>query len=134
MDTEANEVVWRDTLSGSSRRPDRPAEADHRAPESGPPAAPRCDVGGSEGATRPKNPEAYDLYLRSAALSRDVEPNADALAMLERAVGLDPSYAPAWTALVERYYFDGQYGGGGLPGLRARPDGRWSGRSRSIRT
>jgi len=33
--------------------------------------------------------------------------------MLERAVGLDPSYAPAWGNLGRRYYLDSQYGGGG---------------------
>ncbi len=35
--------------------------------------------------------------------------------MLERSVGLDSSYAPAWNALADRYYFYAQYGGGGLP-------------------
>ena len=33
--------------------------------------------------------------------------------MLERSVGVDPSYAPAWEALGLRYYFDGTYGDGG---------------------
>ena len=33
--------------------------------------------------------------------------------MLERAVGIDPSYAPAWEALGLRYYYDGSYGDGG---------------------
>jgi hypothetical protein len=33
--------------------------------------------------------------------------------MLERAVGIDPSYAPAWEALALRYYFDASYGDGG---------------------
>ena len=30
--------------------------------------------------------------------------------MLERAVGLDPAYAPAWTALGQRYLYESQYG------------------------
>jgi eukaryotic-like serine/threonine-protein kinase len=64
-------------------------------------------------ATKPKNPEAYDLYLRSAAVPHDPEPNKDAIAMLERSVGLDPTYAPAWDALGLRYYYDSQYSGGG---------------------
>jgi tetratricopeptide (TPR) repeat protein len=46
-------------------------------------------------------------------MPHDAAPNKDAIAMLERAVGLDPSYAPAWGALGLRYYFDSQYGGGG---------------------
>ncbi|MFZ0312909.1 MAG: hypothetical protein WAL85_09400 [Candidatus Korobacteraceae bacterium] len=33
--------------------------------------------------------------------------------MLERSVGLDPTYAPAWGNLGRRYYLDSQYGGGG---------------------
>ena len=33
--------------------------------------------------------------------------------MLERAVGIDPSYAPAWEALGLRYYYDGEYADGG---------------------
>jgi TolB-like protein len=56
-----------------------------------------------EAATRPKSEEAYDLYLRSIALPHDVAPNKEAIAMLERAVGIDPSYAPVWDALGLRY-------------------------------
>ncbi len=63
--------------------------------------------------TRPKNQEAYDLYLRSLAMSHDPQPNKQALAMLEQAVSLDPSYAPAWEALGPRYYYDSTYSGGG---------------------
>ncbi len=37
--------------------------------------------------------------------------------MLERAVGIDPSYAPAWMALGQRYYYDGRYGNGGKSAL-----------------
>lgn len=66
-----------------------------------------------ETATKPKNSEAYDLYLRSAAVPHDPEPNREAIAMLERSVGLDPGYAPTWDALGLRYYYDSQYGGGG---------------------
>ena len=64
-------------------------------------------------ATHPKNEEAYDIYLRSIAVSHDPQPNKDAIAMLERAVGMDSTYAPAWDALAHRYYYDSQYGGGG---------------------
>jgi eukaryotic-like serine/threonine-protein kinase len=63
--------------------------------------------------TRPKSEEAYDLYLRSIAIPHDVAPNKDAMSILERAVGIDPSYAPAWEALGVRYYYDGTYGDGG---------------------
>lgn len=70
-------------------------------------------AGSMETATKPKNPEAYDLYLRAAAVSHDSGPNKQAIKMLERSVALDPSYAPAWDALGFRYYYDSQYASGG---------------------
>jgi serine/threonine protein kinase len=69
--------------------------------------------GAVETASRPKSQEAYDLYLHSLALPHDPGPNKDAIAVLEHVVGVDPSYAPAWEALGQRYYFDSTYGGGG---------------------
>lgn len=66
-----------------------------------------------ETATRPKNAEAYDLYLRSSAIPHDPAPNLEAIKNLQRSVGLDPTYAPAWDALGLRYYYDSQYGNGG---------------------
>jgi len=62
--------------------------------------------------TRPTNEEAYDLYLRSVAIAHDGTANRDALRMLERSVGLDPNYAPAWSALGKRYYYEEEYGPG----------------------
>src|SRR5581483_2650631 len=59
--------------------------------------------GAIETASRPKNQEAYDLYLRSVAQPHDTKPNKEAIRMLEWAVGIDPSYAPAWEALGQRY-------------------------------
>ena len=71
-------------------------------------------AGTLESATsRPKNQQAYDLYLRSVAVPHDPGPNKEAIKMLEWSVGIDPSYAPAWEALGQRYYFDSAYGGGG---------------------
>jgi serine/threonine protein kinase/TolB-like protein len=70
-------------------------------------------TGALETATRPKDAEAYDLYLRSAAVPHDPGPNKEAIAMLERSVGLDAGYAPAWDALGLRYYYEATYGGGG---------------------
>ena len=63
--------------------------------------------------TPPKNPEAYELYLRSVPIPHDEKPNKEALALLEKAVGMDPTYAPAWQALGLRYYYDSQYSSGG---------------------
>jgi tetratricopeptide (TPR) repeat protein len=69
---------------------------------------------GTESASaRPTNAEAYDLYLRSAAAPYDAAPNKQAIAMLERCVGLDPSFGRAWAALGLRYSYDSQYSDGG---------------------
>ena len=66
-----------------------------------------------ETGTRPKNQGAYDLYLRSVPISHDAIPNKQAIPELERAVGMDPTYAPAWEALGLRYYYDADYSTGG---------------------
>lgn len=68
-------------------------------------------------ANKPRNDEAYSVYLRALALSTDPQPNAQAIELLERAVQLDPTYAPAWANLSERYYFAFQYA---LAGEEAR--------------
>ena len=62
--------------------------------------------------TRPTNEEAYDLYLRSVALAHDGDQNREAVRMLERSVGLDSTFAPAWSALGKRYYYEEEYGPG----------------------
>lgn len=69
-------------------------------------------TGVNEKGTRPTNEEAYDLYLRSVALAHDGDQNKQAVRMLERSVGLDPAFAPAWSALGKRYYYEEEYGVG----------------------
>lgn len=92
---------------------DRHEAADYGEGASGSGSGARSGADSAEGATHPKNEEAYDLYLRSIALPHDPAPNKDAIAMLERAVGLDPAYAPAWCALGRRYHYDSAYSNGG---------------------
>src|SRR5581483_7808028 len=67
----------------------------------------------SEAGTRPKNAEAYDLYLRSIAIPHDPVPNKEAITLLEAAAKLDPKYASVWDALGKRYYYDAAYSDGG---------------------
>ena len=67
---------------------------------------------------RPRNAEAYGLYLKSLANSRDPGPNREAIAMLQRASELEQEHADTWAALAARYYDDGHYGGGGSDVLR----------------
>jgi serine/threonine protein kinase len=77
---------------------------------------PRLGVtGGGQIATgsRPKNAEAYDLYLHALALPHDPGPNKDAIAVLQRVVEMDPDYAPAWGELGIRAYYDATYSDGG---------------------
>jgi serine/threonine protein kinase len=69
--------------------------------------------GAVETASRPKNQQAYDFYLRSVAQPHDPAPNKEAIKLLEWAVGIDSSYAPAWEQLGQRYYYDSTFGGGG---------------------
>jgi TolB-like protein len=69
--------------------------------------------GAVESASRPKNQQAYDFYLRSVAVPHDPKPNKEAIKMLEWAVGIDPSYAPAWEQLGLRRYYDSVFAGGG---------------------
>jgi hypothetical protein len=46
-------------------------------------------------------------------MPHDPSPNKEAIAMLERSLGMDASYAPAWEALGVRYYYDTTYSNGG---------------------
>lgn len=68
--------------------------------------------GAGENGTHPNNEEAYDLYLRSVALAHDGDQNREAVRMLERSVALDSTFAPAWSALGKRYYYEEEYGPG----------------------
>jgi len=121
MATGDNRIVWRDTLNGSAA--DLIPLQQQITARLNEGLLPLLGTGGvaAAGATQPKNPEAYALYLRNAAFSRDPKPNKEAIPLLERSVALDPTFAPAWSALADRYYFDGSYGDGGQRALdRAR--------------
>jgi len=48
-------------------------------------------AGDPRGPNRPRNDEAYSLFLRAAAISHDSAPNSEAITMLERAVALEPT-------------------------------------------
>jgi len=113
IDVENNRTLWRDTMTVAA--PDLIAMRGEITAKVRQGLVPALGAGtnSADGATRPKNEEAYDLYLRSIALPHDPAPNKDAISMLERAVGLDPSYAPAWGALALRYHYDSAYSDGG---------------------
>jgi TolB-like protein len=112
VDVANNRSVWRDTIDVSAS--DKIAMREQITAQVRQGLVPV--LGGSasgDAGSRPKSEEAYNLYLRSIAIPHDVGPNKNAIAMLEHAVGIDPSYAPAWEALGLRYYYDAAYGGGG---------------------
>jgi len=113
IDTESNRVLWRDTSRASPT--DLIGLRDQISSHLRQGLFPILGAANASGrtATPPKNPEAYDLFLRASALSRDPAPSKQAIPMLERAVTLDPLYAPAWNELGNRYYFDGEYSDGG---------------------
>jgi len=74
--------------------------------------------GAVEAGSAPANRDAYDMYLRTLAIPREVKSNKDAIAILEKVVSLDPNYAPAWEVLGRRYYFDSIYADGGEAGYQ----------------
>ena len=113
VDVANNRVVWRERLSAPSL--DMIAMREQITSKVRQGLLPVLGVGAEpvESGTHPTNQVAYDLYLHSLAVPHDEKPNKEAIAMLERAVGLDPTYAPAWQSLGIRYYFDSQYSSGG---------------------
>jgi eukaryotic-like serine/threonine-protein kinase len=121
VDISDNSTLWRDTMTVAAR--DMIAVRGQITARVRQGLVPALGAGmdSGEAGTHPKNEEAYDLYLRSISVPHDPAPNKEAIAMLERAVGLDPAYAPAWDSLGHRYSFDAAYSNGG-EAMRARSD------------
>jgi tetratricopeptide (TPR) repeat protein len=114
IDVKDNRLIWHGTISvPADNRLQMLQELKDEVRQELLPYVTGAAAGGIETATRPQNAEAYDLFLRSVAVPHDPEPNREAISMLERSVGLDPGYAPAWDALGLRYYFESTYGSGG---------------------
>ncbi len=115
IDVKANRVLWRKTLKveGRDLTPIQEQLANEVRQGLLPALGGVTTAGSRAGPAPSKDSEAYDLYLRSTAISNDAEPNREAIAMLERTVAIDPEYAPAWDALGRRYYYESEYGGGG---------------------
>ena len=112
MDVAKQEVIWRTSLEVPSADVLKLHEDISTSLEKG--LLPSLGIVASElSATKPKNQQAYDLYLRSQDPAYDIEHNKQAIALLEKSVALDPGYAPAWVALGSRYYTEADAVAGG---------------------
>jgi TolB-like protein/tetratricopeptide (TPR) repeat protein len=113
IETGTDKLLWQANLTGSTQ--DLIALQQQMAKQVREGLLPMLGAasGFLETSTRPSNQEAYELYLRSVALSHDAAPNREGIKALERAVELDPNYAPAWEEVGQRYYYDSTYSNGG---------------------
>ncbi len=112
IDVEGQSVVWRDSVLAGVEDLLSLRQAVSDTVLSG--LMPTLDPGATAASTGtlPTSEEAYDHYLRSLAMSSDPAPNSEALALIQRAVELDPNFAPAWGELARRLHFLAMYGGG----------------------
>ena len=115
VDVDKNNVVWRESIEAPSE--DLIAMRNEMSNRVRSGLLPRLNISETPETNRPHNDEAYALFLRASAMSSDPTPNKQAITLLERAVKLDPSYAPAWSLLAHRYYYDGQYSDGGMAAI-----------------
>jgi serine/threonine protein kinase len=117
VDVEADRLLWRETIAAPAA--DSIALRDRLTSQIRDGLLPALGATASTAfQARPRNAEAYAVYLESLAISTEPGPNREAIAMLERASEVDPDYAATWASLGIRYYHDGHYGGGGIEALR----------------
>ena len=133
IDVERNRVLWSDTiLVATDALVTLQSEIATRLQRDFLPAFGVTPAAASrENPPRPANSEAYELYLRSVAMGMDTRPNVAAIEMLDRALQLDPAFAPAWMHLGRRHYLDASFGDGGVEATR-NPKRPISARWRSI--
>ncbi|HJT17111.1 MAG TPA: protein kinase, partial [Thermoanaerobaculia bacterium] len=115
IDVGRNAVLWRDSIDVAGE--DLVSMRNELSQRIRSELFPRLNIRDAAAESRPKNDEAYSLYLRAVAMSNDPAPNKQAIAILERAVQLDPTFAPGWSLLGHRYYYDGEYSDGGEAAL-----------------
>ena len=117
VEVDGNRLLWRDSIA--ARTDDPLAVRDQLISLIRNGLLPALGTGAPTPThARPRNADAYAVYLKSLAISSDPAPNREAIAMLERASAIDPDYADMWVSLADRYYYDGHYGGGGRGALR----------------
>jgi tetratricopeptide (TPR) repeat protein len=111
--TARQEVVWRSSVEAESGDLLALREAVTVALRKG--LLPALGIPGAElSVTKPKNEEAYNLYLRSQdERYLNGANNKDPIALLQQSLALDSGYAPAWVAIGERYYDESDKAAGG---------------------
>jgi serine/threonine protein kinase/Flp pilus assembly protein TadD len=115
IDVETNGVLWRDQMEAPAQSMIATQVQISLRLRWG--LVPALGASATESLTKPKNEEAYDLFLRGTALAFDLKSIQQAIQMLERAVKLDPDYAPAWHALALAYSREAHYTNGGQGSL-----------------
>ena len=111
IDVESNRVMWGETFRTLAQDwVGMEAQIQKRVRERMIPLL-GLTITSTEAGIRPRNSEAYELYLRSVVYPNSN--NKQPITMLERAVLLDSSYASAWAALGRRYYFRATFEDGG---------------------
>jgi DNA-binding winged helix-turn-helix (wHTH) protein/TolB-like protein len=121
VDTDQNRIVWQDNFEVATTN--LLAMQEQIAAISHGQLAHALGVPGftTDSPPRMTNEEAYELYLKSMAISWDDKTDNQAIDLLRRSVLLDPDYAPAWGMLALRYYRAARFGGGG-PEMMALSD------------
>ena len=115
IDVESNGVLWRDKMEAPAQSMIATQVQISLRLRRG--LVPALGASVTESFTKPKNEEAYDLFLRGTALAFDLKSIQQAIQMLESAVQLDPDYAPAWHALALAYSREAHYTNGGQGSL-----------------
>jgi serine/threonine protein kinase len=123
IDARENKLLWRDTFDSQSAdllemRRELSGRITGGLISRLVPSAPASGGNAASGSSGPRNQQAYALFLHASALPNDPQPNEEALKILEEAVRLDPTYAPAWTAISARAYFSYTYNGAGESAFR----------------
>jgi serine/threonine protein kinase/DNA-binding winged helix-turn-helix (wHTH) protein len=111
VDAADNHILWRDTIVSPLQNLIDARQKMYQEAQGGLAVAlgARPPDGSNAPASAPTNEEAYDLYLRAVPMPGDPESNSKAKAMLERAVQIDPNFAPYWVALSQRYSHESHY-------------------------
>jgi len=111
VDVADNHILWRDTIVSPVESLIEARRQLYQQAQVGLAVAlgARSSNGSNPTATVPTSEEAYDLYAHAMMLPTDPESNRKATAMMERAVQLDPGFAPFWLTLGNRYYTQLRY-------------------------